>query len=361
MSRFGYFSSRYFSHHGMAMAAGFVILAICAATPARSQEVKELKVTPSANDRTAAGLATHLNHQARPSRTQRGSAALRSELSTAHSASKLGGTDGSFDRDLLIRYPADVVYNGGAVVEAAESHAIYMLPNGSCPVSQCWGDPEGFLRDLGNSEFIHVLDQYAGLEVNNRYTVGQHASIGYKPPAVPLTDNDVLGFVHAVASVTGKTGYGHIYHVFLPPGQDECFDATFTVCYSPDIQASFAFCAYHGSADFSDIGHILYSVEPFQDVPGCQDPPGTPNGQLVDSTNDSLSHELFETISDPDLDAWWNSTPAVTGLFGEEIGDECVFITPPAYGDPSVFRIGRKLYAVQLEYSNSRHGCTNEP
>jgi hypothetical protein len=116
-----------------------------------------------------------------------------------------------------------------------------------------------------------------------------------------------------------------------------------------------------GSADFSDIGHILYSVEPYQNVFGCNDPPGTPNGQLIDSTNDVLSHELSETISDPDGDAWWNATPSVTGLQGEEIGDECVFITPPAFGDPSVFTIGHHLYAVQLEYSNSAHGCAGTP
>jgi len=90
----------------------------------------------------------------------------------------------------------------------------------------------------------------------------------------------MLAVVHAVASATGDTGYGHIFHVFLAPGQDECFDSSFSVCYSPDNNNSFFFCAYHGSVDFSDIGHVLYSVEPFQNVPGCQVRPGTPNGQL---------------------------------------------------------------------------------
>jgi hypothetical protein len=32
-------------------------------------------------------------------------------------------------------------------------------------------------------------------------------------------------------------------------------------------------------------------------VLGCQVRPGTPNGQWVDSTNDALSHELFETTA----------------------------------------------------------------
>jgi hypothetical protein len=32
----------------------------------------------------------------------------------------------------------------------------------------------------------------------------------------------------------------------------------------------------------------------------------SPNGALIDSTADVLSHELFETITDPNLSAWYN-------------------------------------------------------
>jgi hypothetical protein len=42
-----------------------------------------------------------------------------------------------------------------------------------------------------------------------------------------------------------------------------------------------------------------------------------------------LSHELVETITDPDGDAWYNTLNF--SLFNQEIGDECVFVTiiPP--------------------------------
>ena len=42
--------------------------------------------------------------------------------------------------------------------------------------------------------------------------------------------------------------------------------------------------------DFTDIGHVLYSVEAYQNVPGSNVRAGTPNGELVDSTNNDLSH-----------------------------------------------------------------------
>jgi len=263
-----------------------------------------------------------------------------------------------------LRFPVDVTYLGGPVVTSAESHAIYMIPHGThgncVSVASCWGNPEGFLTDLASSTFVHLLDQYTGL--SGSYTVGPSAVIAYRQTAAIFTDADIQVFVHAVASKDGS-GYGHIYHVFLPPGQDECFSNSSHVCYSPDDPKTFIFCAYHSSVEFKDIGHVLYSVEPFNDVPGCSVRPGTPNGQLVDSTNNSLSHELFETISDPDGTAWINSTLVV--LFGAEIGDECSFFTVnaarEAFFDPSVFSIGSHLYAVQPEYSNTAHACAVGP
>jgi hypothetical protein len=66
--------------------------------------------------------------------------------------------------------------------------------------------------------FIHLTDQYVGTTANNRY-----------PPSTPATatvplfvsnvvgQNDILAIVHTAAKALG-TGYGHVYHVFLPKG-----------------------------------------------------------------------------------------------------------------------------------------------
>ena len=314
------------------------------------------KITPSVADQQAAQESNLIYRHARPANTAAGRAMKSEESATAPSikSSSLADSTG-------LRFPGDVTYLGGAVVPSAESHAIYLMPEDNCfSIANCWGNPEGFLTDLANSDFVHLLDQYTG--VSGSYTVGPNAIIPYRQTAAIFTDADIQVFVHAVASKEGS-GYGHIYHVFLPPGQDECFSHPSHTCYSPDDPKTFAFCAYHSSVQFKDIGHVLYSVEPFQDVPGCSVKPGTPNGQLADSTNNSLSHELFETISDPDGTAWINFSLVV--LAGAEIGDECSFFTVNAAGatffDPSVFPIGSHLYAVQPEYSNSAHACAVGP
>jgi hypothetical protein len=264
---------------------------------------------------------------------------------------KHGDSSGdSEESNNTVRYPGDLSYHGGKVVEVMQSHDIYLLPGGRCSSPSCYGDPERFLRALGKSEFMHVTDQYVDQHSSNRYTLGQNFSLAFTISTTPLTDLDVQAIVHAAAAVAG-TGYTHMYHVFIPPGQDECFDSTFTIC------ASNVFCAYHSSVDFGDIGHVLYSVEPFAEVFGCTVRPGTPNGTLMDSTNNVLSHELVETITDPDGDAWWNSMDR--GLGGEEIGDECAFVIPPGISfDPSIISVKGHSYALQPEYDNSAHGCS---
>jgi hypothetical protein len=358
--------------HSLVGATGTMLLFLLCATVHAQDLSPTVQVSPSDNDRYAASQATNINRHAwltnhSSAQSNRDAAFTSLHNSTPAIASVPAAPDSGGPR-----FPGDLSYHGGQVVVSMEQHAIFLHPNGACPIAGCWGNPERFLIDLGSSEFIHVVDQYTGSQANGRYRMtGPHTNINYTPPTNPFADNDMLAIVHAVVVSTARgysyaTGYENEYHVFLPPGQDECFDSTFTICYSPDIPTSFFFCAYHGSADFSDIGHVLYSVEPFQNVSGCSSRPGTPNGSLVDSTNNVLSHEVFETITDPDGDAWWNSLD--NGLFGQEIGDECSFLlhinnpTPPpprlVYFDPSNVTLNGRKYAAQPEYDNAAHACT---
>lgn len=246
-------------------------------------------------------------------------------------------------------FPADLEdTSNGATVASAQSHGLYV----NC-FPACWGTPSNFLNDLGKSDFIHVVDSYTGMYAANRYTVGQGALLAGSLPRT-LYDADILGIVHAGATAIGGTGYRHVYHVFLPPGTDVCFTGT-TTCYSPDNTSTFFFCAYHASADFKDIGHVLLTVEPYQNVNGCAVAEPSPNGALVDSTANVLSHEMIETITDPDGTAWWNNVSLP--LFGAEIGDECENATFN-YGSVT---INRKSYEIQPEYSNTFHGCVFSP
>ena len=336
-----------------------ITLAVLAAMAVHAQSPAPDRVSSTTADDSAARDAKGRHRHGRLSNTPAAVASGSAVLSDSRRSAPPAQSASSSDRN-QVRFPGDLSYSGGAVVTYAQSHAIYMnpvtagFPNGACTIATCWGDPEGFLRDLGASEFIHVADQYVKLIANNRYTVGRAATINYVPNG-GFSDTDILARVHAVAASTGQSGYGHIYHVFLPPGQDVC--ASPGVCYSPDIPSTDVLCGYHGSADFFDIGHVLYTVEPNQ-LGGCLVAPGSPNGALADSTNNSLSHEIFETITSPDGDAWFNT--GAIALLNQEIGDECSFVIP-GFFDVPVFKIGSKTYAVQREYDNAGHACATKP
>src|SRR5581483_4083695 len=135
-------------------------------------------------------------------------------------------------------------------------------------------------------------------------------------------------------------------HVFLPAGVDTCMNAS-SDCYSPDNLDTFQFCAYHVSADLPGGHHVLYTVEPFQVVKGCSISGSLDSSELENSTYSSLSHEMFETITDPDINAWIGQADAVSG---QEIGDLCGGYVYPLH-------LSARNYSIQLEYSNAAHAC----
>lgn len=356
----------------LASAGAMVLVAMMGAVNA--QEFSST-INVTAQDHYMASLARNARHHGLSAHTPAATARPRKEVFNMHSAAASAAAtaaDPAADAG-GIRYPGDLEYQGGPTLSSMRNHLIYVNLSSSTAcstVATCWGNPRQFLSDLGQSNMIHIVDQYVGANGNGRYTVSNHTvNVNYPDPldnTKPYTDADMTAIVHAVVShqEEPQTGYENEYHIFLVPGQQECFDSTFSVCYSPFIPASWIFCAYHGSADFPDIGHVIYSVEPYQNVFGCSTRPNGAHGQLADSTNDVLSHETFESITDPDLNAWWNSIGG--GMNGEEIGDECVFLSFDAngnflYSDASDATLNGRSYIVQPEYDNAQHGCTTMP
>jgi hypothetical protein len=255
--------------------------------------------------------------------------------------------------------PADLGFLGGATIAAAVHHPLYLIPNGSaCNAPSCWGNVSQFLQDLNRSDFIHLTDQYVGASGDRRYPVSFALAGHYTLPALPLLDSDMAAWAHAAATALGVSGYGHIFHIFLTPEQNVCFDSSYSVC------SSNYFCAYHSSAYFSDIGEVVYTVEPYNvNVFGCNQPAGSPNGGY-DDTYSVLSHEVFETLTDPDGASWWNFSNSA--LFGNEIGDECLFLLFDSNGNFAatggvVQNLGGRLYQVQTEYDNVSHACKTHP
>jgi hypothetical protein len=248
-----------------------------------------------------------------------------------------------------IIYPADVQYYGGPLMKTAAEHNIYV--NCKSKDEKCWGDPEGFLKNLVGSKLIKLLTQYTKAG-SGAYTFADGTPVAYTAYSKYYYLNDLLSILHSVAKSHG-TGYTNEYHIFLPKGVDTCFDGT-TICYSPDVPSTFNLCAYHGLVKYSDIGDTVFSVEPYQNVSGCIYS-NLPRGYdpLTNSTDSVLAHEMFESITDPRpalATLGWVNVP-----YGyDEIGDLCEpFPTPQT--------IGNAKYFMQTMYSDKYHACADGP
>jgi hypothetical protein len=275
--------------------------------------------------------------------------------------------------DVAVNSPLDLTYFSGPVLGSVVSHNIFANCNPTCRTALNF-NPGKFLTDLGNDEFIELLYQYltgpgvtTTTPLSGRYTkgAGLDATVVFKPPQPGDTNKyygqfDILFLVLAAAAQPGLGGGtdANIYHVFLPQNIDTCFESAPGVstgtCYSPDNPSTFVFCAYHGTFR-AGTKRYLYTVEPYQDTPGCRNAVGngrtlpnraSPTVDPADPGYSTLSHELFETISDPHLNAWFN------GLFGLEIGDLCSsfdnFVT-----------VSHNPYVLQSEYSDVNHICVS--
>jgi hypothetical protein len=269
----------------------------------------------------------------------------------------------------------DLVYHGGTVVGSSVQHNIFVNCVAACRNAQNYF-PGTFENNLNNDAFITVQYQYLtgpgvvdSTPITGRYPKGVGADISptYASPR-PSSTNPYYGQLSILLAVLNAaptlgapsdgSGYGHIYHVFLPQNVDTCFESPLgtptTTCYSPDNGATFFFCAYHGS--FTSSGKLyLYSVEPYQDVNGCrnnvrnQTLPNrvSPTVDPADPGYSTLSHEIFETINDPRGNAWWNNFTQ-----GEEIGDLCADFD-------NFVSINGHTYVLQSEYSDVDHLCVS--
>jgi hypothetical protein len=251
----------------------------------------------------------------------------------------------------IVQSPWDLTWNGGPTVSHATQWNIYI--NCTTTIAGCWGTggltPKTLLDDYQESSMIEIAGQYLHEDPTGRFdNINElSATVTFAKDSVTgtptMTGQDLLAILHAASKATGKSGYDQIYHVFIPSGTDMCTQPG--NCYSPDNGNTFVFCAFHGFADFDNTGHyhVLYTMEPYQFVPGCD---AVNQPRVIDATGSTLSHEFTELITDPDLDAWFND------LTGNEISDLCFTFRNPE-------QLAERSYVIQEEYSNTVHACTD--
>jgi hypothetical protein len=230
-----------------------------------------------------------------------------------------------------------ILYHGGPVMN--QTNSVYVIYYGTAFASTTQSIINDFLVGLSGST------QYG---VNGTYNQGANTpgvpptyvfaaptgSPGPQPSGSVYWDNYSQGTQLNNGSipkiVANAIGSGLTYNV----------NGVYLVITSPDVKISgfcTSFCAYHTATNVTlasgGSAHLRYALipDPTQRCSGCnggvalyQDV-ATPNGDLgADTMTDDIIHELSETVTDPDISAWYTQS-------GAENGDLCNYVYGTVY------------------------------
>jgi hypothetical protein len=221
---------------------------------------------------------------------------------------------------------SNLLYHGGPVQVTPHLYVVFW---GSSWNSSA-GDPDGVAGDLlnfygaiGGSKWLATVTQYYqsnGSYVGNprKLLTGSYVDTSSNPPLSP-TNNQLAAEAAAAAAHFGDYSVGASYVVALPHG------------ISPGGFAHY-YCAWHSttSANGSTIAFTNLPYIPdagYNCGAGSVNTPGTLDGVSI-----VAGHEQAETETDPQINAWYDSS-------GQEIGDKCAWMNlednPYAGGFPT--------------------------
>jgi len=252
----------------------------------------------------------------------------------------------------------NITYHGGRVLSNPNVAVIYwsrrtIYNNGPAVNTTGAGSADAslvgyYLRTLGTSAYWNINTTYTdntGAHVPNSLNYTQFwATDTLAPPvgvSASVSDTKIRkGIVYAFQ--TGRLTYDAqtIYAVLSDT--------------KVNLGGGFGFyCAYHDMFVWQG-KKVVYAVMPFQAdfAGGCTMLAGTsPNNDFnADAEVDTFSHEIEESATDPDLNAWYDSQ-------GSENADKCVSFYAPIYITPNGGRanmtIGTKDFLIQGNWVNT--------
>jgi hypothetical protein len=266
-------------------------------------------------------------------------------------------------------------YHGGPIMPSNTNYAVYWDPSGGSAYPA--GYETGlntFFEDLahdsgGNQnvdsvatqygdtagEFAHYSSHFGGALVDT----DPYPLNGCTAAPTCLTDAQLQEELKSYVKAHGLPhDLTHEYFLLTPPGVEDCFEATGFECSAGTTNGYY--CAYHSYIGLSG-GPLIYANDPYvTGIAGCDDGEHPNNKPSDGALVGGLSHEHNESITDPELNAWY-------GANGYENGDKCrTFNDTTEFGTPlgtapdgSRYNqlINTREYWYQQEWSNEGLTC----
>jgi hypothetical protein len=231
-----------------------------------------------------------------------------------------------------------LLYNGGPAMHTPTVYAIYWVPKTlqdgtSTSLSSTYQNVETtMLKEyFGHSLMNNNTQYYDAKYITNTGKVGgtyvdksAYPGSDCFDPAVGaglltngsncISDLDLQNEATKVMGIKHWTGgVNKLFMVFTSSNEGQCAVSDSDCSY-------YTYCAYHSYFVNGSGEDVVYSNEPYGNTTVCQvagapSPNGFPD---ADTAATASAHELTESITDPLLNAWLDSS-------GYEIGDECAY------------------------------------
>lgn len=237
-----------------------------------------------------------------------------------------------------------ISYHGGPIITGTVD--IYYIWYGNWGTNTAKTILPDFISHLGGSSYEHINTTYyngSGTHVSGNISYkGAYSTSAYL--GTSLSDAQILQVV------SDTLGGGH-----LPYDAN----AIYFVLTSKEVTASSGFCTqycgWHTSGSTSK-GKVRYAFvgNPDRCITSCAAQSTSPNGNAgADGMASIIAHESEEAISDPDINAWYDSR-------GEENADKCAwtFGTEKTASNGSKYNltVGSRNYLIQQNWVNASGG-----
>jgi sugar lactone lactonase YvrE len=217
-------------------------------------------------------------------------------------------------------------------------------------------DPNGppiltdFISNIGGSPYFAINTTYGDTSVNVPNAVTFAAQTTVAGTSTALSDSDIAAIVStALGQFSGIPDTNGVYFVLTAPGITE----------TSGFLSSY--CGWHNHGNFT-VGGTTYDIK-YSFVGNASGPylrscawqtNVSPNGDpAADGMVSVIAHELEETATDPDLNAWYDNS-------GMENADKCAWNFGAYYsvsnGSIANMRLGQRDYLIQQNWVNAAPG-----
>jgi hypothetical protein len=234
-------------------------------------------------------------------------------------------------------------YHGGPVMLGTTN--VYFIWYGNWSGNTATTILPDFASHIGGSPYFNINTTYyngSNQHVSNAVHFGGSTTDSYSA-GTSLSDSQIQSVVSS--AITSNR---------LPKDTN----ALYFVLTSSDVTASSGFCTQycgwhtHGTIGGSDIKYSFVG-NPDRCPSACEDQTVGPNGNAgADGMASIMAHELEETVTDPDLNAWYDRQ-------GAENADKCAWTfgtTYTANGAMANMALGTRNYLIQRNWVNAGSG-----